>query len=106
MVPISNFFVFFGLPGGIWSILKKSFDEKLDIWPKIQHFSTIPTFLKLQNFPSGAFGAGFLSFLDPDRGTFITDITDITEYYGIRGYDLLRNITVRNISPPLPWLTT
>ena len=32
---------------------------------------------------------------------FITDITDITEYYGISYYGILRNITVRNISPAL-----
>ena len=30
---------------------------------------------------------------------FITDITDITEYYGISYYGILRNITIRNISP-------
>ena len=37
----------------------------------------------------------------PENRHFITDITDITEYYGISYYGILRNITVRNISPPL-----
>ncbi len=31
---------------------------------------------------------------------FITDITEYYGYYGNRYYGILRNITVRNISPP------